>query len=112
MSNEDTFSPAVGGMAGIHPTRVVDAMVMKAAKSLCKQHAKRKEVCPKLYWREYSEYLVADAQAALTGCGALECFEALECLTEHVEYRSGDEECRPLENAKTAIAKVYGSAPE
>ena len=39
-----------------------------------------------------------------------ELLEALEALAEHVGYRSGDNECRPLENALAAIAKARGKA--
>lgn len=34
--------------------------------------------------------------------------EALETLVEHFEYYMGDNECRPLENASSAIASVKG----
>ena len=39
-----------------------------------------------------------------------ELLEALEALAEQVAYRSGDNECRPLENALAAIAKARGKA--
>ena len=37
-----------------------------------------------------------------------ELLEALETLAEHFEYYMGDNECRPLENARSAIAKATG----
>lgn len=40
---------------------------------------------------------------------APELLEALETLAEHFEYYMGDNECRPLENARAAIAKATGS---
>lgn len=39
-----------------------------------------------------------------------ELLEALEALAEQVAYRSGDNECRPLENALAAIKKARGKA--
>ncbi len=39
---------------------------------------------------------------------APELLEALETLVEHFEYYMGDNECRPLENARAAIAKATG----
>ena len=40
---------------------------------------------------------------------APELLEAIETLVEHFEYYMGDNECRPLENARTVIAKATGS---
>lgn len=37
---------------------------------------------------------------------APELLGALETLVEHFEYYMGDNECRPLENARAAIAKA------
>ena len=37
-----------------------------------------------------------------------ELLEALEKLVEHFEYYMGDNECRPLENARAALAKATG----
>ncbi len=37
--------------------------------------------------------------------------QALETLVEHFEYYMGDNECRPLENARAAIAKAEGEQP-
>ena len=34
--------------------------------------------------------------------------EALETLVEHFEYYMGDNECRPLENARAALAASIG----
>lgn len=39
---------------------------------------------------------------------APDLLDALETLTEHFEYYMGDNECRPLENARAAIAKARG----
>ena len=39
---------------------------------------------------------------------APELLEAIETLVEHFEYYMGDNECRPLENARAAIAKATG----
>jgi len=39
---------------------------------------------------------------------APDLLEALEALADHVGYRIGDNECRPLENAIAAIAKARG----
>ena len=39
---------------------------------------------------------------------APELLGALETLVEHFEYYMGDNECRPLENARAAIAKATG----
>jgi len=35
---------------------------------------------------------------------------ALEALADYVDERAGDNECRPLENARAAIAKAEGGA--
>lgn len=43
--------------------------------------------------------LIAAAPALLT---------ALEALADYVDERAGDNECRPLENARAAIAKATG----
>ena len=42
---------------------------------------------------------------------APDLLEALETLAEHFEYYMGDNECRPLENARAAIAKATGEQP-
>ena len=39
---------------------------------------------------------------------APELLEAIETLVEHFEYYMGDNECRPLENVRAAIAKATG----
>ena len=39
---------------------------------------------------------------------APELLYALETLVEHFEYYMGDNECRPLENARAVIAKATG----
>ncbi len=41
---------------------------------------------------------------------APELLDALETLAEHFAYYMGDNECRPLENARAAIAKATGEA--
>jgi hypothetical protein len=93
----------------VHPTRVVDAMVMKAARALCE----RQVVSPDegdYRWEQFSADFITDAQAALTACGALECLEALEGFVNNSSAQVNmPTEC---ERGETAIAKVYGSAPE
>ena len=37
-----------------------------------------------------------------------ELLEALETLVEHFQYYMGDNECRPIENARAAIEKATG----
>lgn len=37
---------------------------------------------------------------------APDLLDALEALADYVDERSGDNECRPLENARAAIAKA------
>ena len=41
---------------------------------------------------------------------APELLEALENLADYVDERAGDNECRPLENARAAITKAKGEA--
>jgi hypothetical protein len=91
----------------------VHPMVMKAAKSLffvltgvtAQDHPRE--------WEVHRDYLIRNAQAALTACGALECLAALENLTERTPVPSSICLERPAyESATSAIAKVYGSAPE
>ena len=83
-------------------------MVMKAARGLCREVARQMRESDSELWANESENLILAAQAALTECGALECLEALEMIDEethggpNIFWRKVD----------TAIAKVYGSAPE
>ncbi len=42
---------------------------------------------------------------------APDLLEALKTLVEHFEYYMGDNECRPLENARAAIARATGEQP-
>jgi hypothetical protein len=81
---------------GIHP------MVMKAARVLA-----RLDGCAN--WADFSQVYIDQAQAALTECGALECLEALE---KHQKASTYAEENDANAAGYTAIAKVYGSAPE
>ena len=39
---------------------------------------------------------------------APDLLEALNALADYVDDRAGDNECRPLENARAAIAKAEG----
>lgn len=39
---------------------------------------------------------------------APDLLEALENLADYIDERAGDNECRPLENARAAIAKAKG----
>ena len=55
----------------------------------------------------FAEWQEAEANARLIAA-APELLEALETLAEHFEYYMGDNECRPLENARAAIAKAAG----
>jgi hypothetical protein len=41
---------------------------------------------------------------------APDLLEALKVLADYLDERSGDNECRPLENARAAIAKATGEA--
>lgn len=41
---------------------------------------------------------------------APDLLEALENLADYIDERAGDNECRPLENARAAIAKAKGEA--
>lgn len=52
------------------------------------------------------EKLKANARLIAT---APDLLDALETLVEHFEYYMGDNECRPLENARAAIAKARGT---
>ena len=49
-----------------------------------------------------------DEHDALLIAAAPELLDALETIVEHFEYYMGDNECRPLENARAAIAKATG----
>lgn len=90
---------------GIHP------MVMKAARALAKSQG-----CSPDFFPAFVEQYVEQAKATLTECGALECLNALNSLSRHVERmrEAGLVSCDdtgPESFASEAIAKVYGSAP-
>jgi hypothetical protein len=89
---------------GIHP------MVMKAARGLCREVARQMEESDSELWSIERENLILAAQAALTECGAMESFQALESARGYVaQVVSVDgEEVSEIDNI---IAKVYGSAP-
>jgi hypothetical protein len=63
-----------GGPADVHP------MVMKAARAWCDSIAHRAGIARDGYWANWKDDCIASAQAALTECGALESFKALEGL--------------------------------
>lgn len=86
-------------------------MVMKAARGLCREVARQMEESDSELWAIERENLILAAQAALTECGALECFQALESARGYVaQVVSVDgEEVSEIDNT---IAKVYGIAPE
>jgi hypothetical protein len=87
---------------GIHP------MVMKAALSLRNSRAEVTGSSREQVWHYEKEKLIADAQTALTECGALAVLEALEA-SERVKTNADADAAHML--AYHAIAKVYGSAP-
>ena len=85
------------------------------------------ELCDVCYWRKRaseleqarrtSEYWKASHLAGNTVIDQLrteiealqkvqKLREALETLVEHFEYYMGDNECRPLENARAALAAI------
>jgi hypothetical protein len=93
-------------------------MVMKAARGLCAHDSAVCGTNDSDNWAIYSQDFIAQAQAALTECGALECLEALEGsvhFSDAVAYRD-DTLSRALRewliSGEKIIAKVYGSAPE
>lgn len=92
-------------------TNDVHPMVMKAARTLSDRSADECKLPREVQWAFAASRFIADAQAALTECGALECFDALEKLArlgngEHYGNSDGNM------IARDAIAKVCGSAPE
>ena len=52
---------------------------------------------------------INEANARLIAA-APDLLEALENLADYIDERAGDNECRPLENARAAIAKAKGEA--
>jgi gentisate 1,2-dioxygenase len=50
---------------------------------------------------------INEANARLIAA-APDLLEALENLADYVDERAGDNECRPIENARAAIAKAKG----
>jgi len=86
----------------------VHPMVMKAARAMAEHEGEKYGPSA---WELYSHAYLAMAQAALTECGALECFQALESARGYVaQVVSVDgEEVSEIDNT---IAKVYGIAPE
>ncbi len=60
-------------------------------------------------WEDIKHICIADAQSALTECGALECLEALEKFGK-AETPADWEQAESA--SASAIANVYGSAAE
>jgi hypothetical protein len=90
-------------------TEPVHPMVMKAARVFGDQESDVYGIDRKLHWDLHRHRLIPAAQAALTDCGALECLEALEAY-ECAQTNDDSDAAHML--AHSAIAKVYGSAPE
>jgi hypothetical protein len=87
----------------------VHPMVMKAAKSLFYSLTGVSADEDPDEWDATCYGYISDAQAALTACGALEPLEALEKFGK----AETPEDWEQAESASaSAIAKVYGSAPE
>jgi hypothetical protein len=84
----------------IHP------MVMKAARAMAEHEAKLQG---RMF---YAQSFIAQARAALTECGALDCLEALETFVWPHQDGCNLAETERQEKGRAAIAKVYGSAPE
>jgi hypothetical protein len=83
----------------------VHPMVMKAARAMAEHEGEKYGPSA---WELYSHAYLAMAQAALTECGALDCLAALEASHDPENFTDGTAE----RMAESAIAKVYGSAPE
>lgn len=88
-----------GGPA-VHP------MVIKAARVLNRRTAQCCNTDEEDSWRVYGPDFIADAQVALTGCGALDCLQGLEYAVSQVP------EFGTVPGIKSTLEKVYGSAPE
>lgn len=106
-------------------TNDIHPMVMKAARTKCRRDSVKKCVDQGRLWTMFEMEYIIDAQAALTECGALECFEALKRLSGEWAYQCSKgnvpEGRVEAEMADKAIAKardvssdgvVYGSAAE
>jgi len=111
-------------------TETVHPMVMKAAIGLRDHIAPQIDKNPAEFWDKESQSLIAAAQAALTECGALECFDSAVSLLSIED--AGEKECddaallmmhqqNAVASARLGVAKargvssaerVYGSAPE
>lgn len=107
----------------VHPTRIVDAirivdaMVLKAARAyFIERWDETPEQAPE-WWEACRQQLTDLMQTILTECGALECLEALEkfCKAETPEDWEQAESASASAIAKvrgTSAEPVYGSAPE
>ena len=89
-----------------------------AAAELRRLHAENERLNNTLQWEQNrSEHIGTHGPGCHTwGHRHYECLlreyksllDALETLMEHFEYYMDDNECRPLENARAAIAKATG----
>jgi hypothetical protein len=97
-------------------TEPVHPMVMRAARVLNRRAAQCCNTNEEDSWRVYGPDFIADAHAALTACGALECLEALQtyaAVAGNTGYSVNRDTARELHTlGVAAINKVYGSAPE
>jgi hypothetical protein len=87
----------------------VRPMVMKAADVICEIESYSSILPKEKLWGMNSLKYTHEAKKILTECGALECLEALE---KHQKASTYAEENDANAAGYTAIAKVYGSAPE
>jgi hypothetical protein len=103
-------------MTTTHDGGPVHPMVMKAARGLCREVARQMEESDSELWDNERENLILAAQAAITECGALQCFNALAL---YVDGSSLSVDAPAMAKAAIAEARdlssagvVYGSAPE
>ena len=89
----------------------VHPMVMKAAKSLFYSVTGVSAGDDPDEWGATCHEHIADAQAALTTCGALELLEALEQAVTSMQDSGYSNSHLAVRAARAAILKVYGSAP-
>jgi hypothetical protein len=88
-------------------TETVHPMVLKAARAYYFARWRETPEQSPEWWDACKQKLIAQMQAALTECGALECLEALDWCVAEINRDSPS-----VLNARKVMSAINGSAPE